>query len=186
MITRITRREADWFAHWLLAADTPLPTKYVYQIGIPHPETIIDFSLTPPFRHENPHDEPLSDAQKKTLENILLTGFSEQTPCNFAIYAGYFDDDWGLSQGFNEPEGTWTLGGNTNYVLFQAPLKDSLFSATEKRWNNVNFTELNYVWPSDHEWFLASPPDCAYSIIGTDNTTLVRALTTSTITTINF
>ena len=176
VVQKINLFEAQWFAQWSCCGDAILPADFLYRIGIPHPETTIDTSATPPFHTHTPDDLPLSTKQKRTIEQIFISKYGTALSCNFALYGGYFSDDWGISQGFNEPLGTWILGGNTNYILFNAPLEQSLFTAIENKWAQAYFTELNHLWPLDHKWFISSPPDTSYTIIGTNEHSLSKTL----------
>ncbi|MFT0848634.1 hypothetical protein VR010_12925 [Actinomycetaceae bacterium L2_0104] len=154
-----------------------LPQHYAHQVVILHPETVPVLDKYPPFQAPNPYNAEASQEQQNSIDQLFLEIYDPTTPCSFVMYAGYFTkNDWGLSAGFDEPDGTWVLGGRLNYVLFGAPLKESLFATTTERWDHVAFTELSYVWADDRSWFLACPPDLSFTLIGSDNETLADRL----------
>lgn len=177
MLTRIKQYEAAWFTQWRLYGEAFLPRHYARQIVVLHPGTVPVLDKYPSFQAPNPNDERASDIQQQIMDRTLLETFSPETPTCFGMYAGYFTkNDWGVSRGFDEPDGTWVFAGNLPFILFGAPLKDATFAAIERRWENVFLTELSFIWPEDRSWFLASAPDLAFTLIGTDEDALAERL----------
>ena len=121
MVTRIKQTEAEWFMRWVSKNRGLLPQHYAHQVVILHPETVPVLDKYPPFQAPNPHNAEASQEQQNSIDQLFLEIYGPTTPCSFAMYAGYFTkNDWGLSAGFDEPDGTWVLGGRLNDVLFAA------------------------------------------------------------------
>ena len=187
MITRAHSEDTSWFrtlrsqiegslvdttAH---STPPPVPGTYPRLIAVLHPGCHPTGDLLRPFHRDDADDPRLTDAQAHTLERILLDHSGPDTPCTFAVYAGYLDrEDRGHHQGFEEPDATW-VEGDLWFALFSADAENALFNASARRWEHVQLVELSHVWPRDRSWFLASEPDLAYTVIGCD-TGLARKL----------
>lgn len=166
---KIEQSQARWFADWMLADRHFLPRDYPNKVALLHPGTVPVNNIELPFQGD-PADPRLSNEQANALDAHLLEQFGADTDCCFAIYAGYFtSEDWGVSQGFNEPEGVWVFG-RLSYILFSGQLDESTFQAVNFRWEDTSFVELSYLWPKDQSWFLASAPDVAFTLLGANNT----------------
>ncbi|MDF1488839.1 hypothetical protein [Tessaracoccus caeni] len=174
MISRIENGQLDWFQSWIETFDAFPSDHFDRFVVLLHPGTALVSDDRFPFASPNVHrtsDDPLSDEQQATLDQILLDTYDPDTECHFALYAGFLGDpSQAASRGFNTPETTWHPG-RLNYVLYSAPLRESVFGTVLEPWAaqwNL-FLELSYLWPSDRSWFLSSTADTAVTIIGCDD-----------------
>lgn len=178
MITRARSDESSWFRTWRSQIDvapvdttthsipSQVPGNYPRLVAVLHPGCHRTGDSLRPFHRDDADHPRLTDAQARTLERILLDHSGPDTPCTFAVYAGYLDrEDRGHRQGFDEPDATW-VEGDLWFALFSADAGDALFSATARRWEHVHLVELSHIWPRIRSWFLASEPDLAYTVIG--------------------
>ena len=177
MITTIPIGELRWFQQWI-ENDEPLPPLGpARQMVFLHPGTrwvSKRGSLSRLPYVNGPDDERSSTDQQLTLEEALQSFVDPHTKCSFALYAGFLREmDRGLSDGFDEPAGTWHFG-RLNYVLFSGELHESGYSGVDARWGSGRpfvagapfpMVELSYLWTEDHTVFVASPPDTAATFV---------------------
>lgn len=181
MISRIETGQLDWFQSWIETFDSFPSHRFDRFIALLHPGTALVSDDRFPFASPNTHrtsDDPLSDKQQVTLDQMLLDAYGPDTECNFALYAGFLGEPAdAASRGFSNPETTWHIG-RLSYVLFSAPLRESVFRTVLEPWAAPwsLFLELSYLWPSDRSWFLSSTPDTAVTVIGCDNALAQRLL----------
>lgn len=168
MIKRIDQSQAIWFSRWLWKDDSFLPRSFSQQIALLPPGTVPVPDPALPFQAPDCNDDPPSPAQQQAIDQVFLETIDPTTPCCFAVSAGFPRQDWGVSYGFDEPEGSWYLAGDLHYVMFAAPLKEALFGPVERRWGHILSVELCYLWPEDRSWFLSSPLDVAFTTIGSN------------------
>ncbi len=181
MITKISVGELRWFQQWIEGDEVVPPSTDARQVLILHPGTrwVPEHRSPSALPYENdPDDARLSARQQLILERALQAVLGPQTVCNFAIYAGFINErDHGLSEGFDEPAGTWHFG-MLNYVLFSGELRESGFAGVDQRWGSGRAyvagapfptVELSYLWTDDHSVIVASPPDTAATfVLGSD------------------
>lgn len=169
MITRVPDAQVHWFTGWVESTDSIPDDRFARWIVLLHPGTTFVEDDRFPIQSPNVEpavDEDLSDEQAAVLDHVLLDYAGPDAICDFALYAGYFNEkDRGRSSGFLEPENTW-YQGRLNYVLLSGELADCTFAAVRRRWGDVHFTELSYLWARDHSWFLASTADTCVTVVG--------------------
>lgn len=163
--------EEEFFAAWLVRDRDFLPRKFPRAVAILHPGTVEVPDGEIPFLAPNPHDDDLDDDQAGALDGILLE-FSDPTErCTVALYGGFMDER--QSEGLIGA-GLSRLEGRLVYFLGSAKLSQSLVLPLRETIDLI--LPVSCIWPETRDWFVASLPDLAFTVVGCSNQIADRLL----------
>ncbi|MBC9944765.1 hypothetical protein ICL81_09615 [Leucobacter sp. cx-328] len=153
--------EREFFAAWIARDEGFLPQEFPYAVAILHPGTVEVPGGDIPYLAPNPHDDDLDDEQAAVLDQIIGSSAPEESTCNVAFYGGFMEEE---EEAGLIDAGLDRVSGRLKYLLGATLLAKAGVLVLRESLDLL--LEPSYIWPDSREWFVASAPDLAFTVVG--------------------
>lgn len=163
--------EREFFAAWVARDEGFLPQEFPRVVAILHPGTVEVPGGEVPYLAPNSDDENIDDAQGAVLEQIIASSAPPETVCNVAFYGGFMNpgEEVGLIDA-----GLERVSGRLKYFLGATTLAQAGILMLRESFDLL--LEPSYIWPDSRDWFVASAPDLAFTVVGCNEALAQRLL----------
>lgn len=163
--------ERELFAAWVASDEGFLPHTFPYAVAILHPGTIEIPGSEVPYLAPNSNDDDLDDEQGAVLDQIIVGSAPPETVCNVAFYGGFMNpgEEVGLIDA-----GLERVSGRLKYFLGATTLAQAGILTLREKFDLL--LEPSYIWPDSRDWFVASAPDLAFTVVGCNEALAQRLL----------
>ena len=153
--------ERHFFGAWLARDEGFLPRPFPYAVAILHPGTVEVFGGDIPYLAPNSDDDDIDDDQAATLHQIIAASVPSETICNVAFYGGFMcaEEEVRLMEA-----GLDRVSGRLKYFLGATTVAHAGILSFRDRFNLL--LEPSHIWPDGRDWFVASEPDLAFTVVG--------------------
>ena len=163
----------DEFMGWVLSDGGSLPRRFSRMVLVPHEGAEATGDPDMPFRAPNANNAGLSESQQRLLQDILLESLDTESPCGYALYAGY--NVPGVRKHLKEA-GLGYFRGRLAYFAGESKLVNCLFESVEETYGC--FHQLSYLWDLEGKWCFSMPPDLDFTTVGCSSEIADRMLAT--------
>lgn len=153
--------EQHFFGAWLARDEGFLPQSFPYVVAILHPGTVEVSGGDIPYLAPNPNDDDLDNEQAAVLDQIIASTVHPGAICNVAFYGGFMNaqEEAGLMDA-----GLDRVSGRLKYFLGATTVAHAGILSFRERFKLL--LEPSHIWPDNRDWFVASEPDLAFTVVG--------------------
>ena len=153
--------EQHFFGAWLARDDGFLPQQFPFAVATLHPGTVEVPGGDIPYLAPNSNDDDIDDEQAAVLDQIIAISVPSGTICNVAFYGGFMsaEEESGLLEA-----GLDRVSGRLKYFLGATTVAHAGILSFRESFDLL--LEPSHIWPDSRDWFVASEPDLAFTVVG--------------------